>query len=258
MNEELSEEQKRKIKEEEEYRSQVRQKFVDKPKYYAPVTRSNQSGCSGCLKYVLIFFIVSVVIGAIMSAANPQGKLDTSNGIKQSADFISPTENTTDKGIGVSRSAVIRGLTPHGFSFRKDAVAATQGKTEFVGERGKNKFAKVFLRGPEDNLTQVSIWVDSIGAPDGRELVKETLSKPLSNKEKEELNTGLLKVPIFVGIIDKTAATWIEGQMVDASNNPLSFDMPKPDSKTTKVFGGNLFEFIYFPVGLIVNVLPVQ
>lgn len=258
MSEELSEDQKRKIEEEEEYRSQVRQKFVKQPKYYTPVARSSQSGCSGCLKYVLIFFIVSVVIGAIMSVANPQEKLKTSNGIQQSADFITSTENTTDKGIGVSRNAVIRGLTPHGFSFRKDTVAATQGKTEFVGLMGKNKFAKVFLVGPEDNLTQASIWVDAIGEHEGTELVKETLSKPLSDKDKEELNTGLLKVPIFVGIIDKTAVTWIGGQMVDAGNNPLSFDMPKPNSKTTKVFGGNLFEFIYFPVGLKVNVVPVQ
>lgn len=246
MDDGLTEDRKRKIEAEELYRSRVKDRMSH------DFQKPRQSGCANPLLIIAGFVILLV---AVSSVINPEEQLEKSNGTQQSASFITPTQNTTGRGIGVSRNAVIQGLKPHGFSFNEDGISASQGKTEFVGLRGKNKFAKVLLAGPEDNLTQASIWVDAIGKHKGTELVKETLSKPLSDKDKEELNTGLLKVPIFVGIIDETAVTWIESQMTNAGDNPLSFDMSKPNSRTAKVFGDNLFEFIYFPVGLVVNVV---
>ena len=81
MNDELSEDQKQKIEEEEKYRSQVRQKFVEKPRHYEPVSRSSQSGC---LKYVFILAIVGVVIVAIQSAINPVRTLERAQTLGES------------------------------------------------------------------------------------------------------------------------------------------------------------------------------
>lgn len=81
MSEDLSESQKQKIEAEEEYRSQVRQKFVEKPRYYESVSQSSQSGC---LKYVFILAIVGIVIVAIQSALNPVRQLGKTQTLRES------------------------------------------------------------------------------------------------------------------------------------------------------------------------------
>lgn len=78
MSEELSEDQKRKIKAEELYRSQIKGRMTQS------FQNPKGSGCSGCAKTLLIIAGLGILSVAILSAINPKSQLEKAQLTKES------------------------------------------------------------------------------------------------------------------------------------------------------------------------------
>lgn len=218
MNNELTEEQKRKIEAEEKYRSQVRQKFVERPKYYTQVARSNQSGCSGCAMLILIPAIAGIIIVAIMSAINPKAQLEKARQLREQTENTSTgTQKSAAKGLGITRKAVMDSLRKDGFVFQKAADA--DGQESYMAI---NKAATVMLSGPAGNLTQAGITIELGSSNVSSTVLSQTYIFSLAHAVALE------------------SVKWI------ADDTVAHKDVSQP-YKSSKVFGGNKFLLSYQP-----------
>ena len=215
---ELSEDQKHKIEAEEEYRSQVRQKFVGKPKYYASVSRPKKPFFSGCGMLILIPAIAGIFIVAVMSAANPKAQLEKARQLREQTENTSTgTQNSTAKGLGITRKAVIDPLRKDGFVFQK--ANDVDGQESYMAV---NKAATVMLSGPAGNLTQAGITVELGSSNVSSTVLSQTFILSLARTVAPE------------------SVKWITDDTVAHK------DVSQP-YKSSKVFGGNKFLLSYQP-----------
>lgn len=218
MTQELSEDQKQKIEAEEKYRSQVRERTAKKPEYYVPIPKPKKSFFSGCAMLILIPAIAGIIIVAIMSAVNPKAQLEKAQQLREQTENTSTgTQNSTAKGLGITRKYVIDALRKEEFVFQK--ANNVDGQESYMAI---NKAATVVITGPSENLTQAGITVKLRG--------EDTGSTFLS-----------LSYILLVGdTIAPGAGKWI-GEDVIAHK-----DVSQPYT-SSKVFGGNKFLFSYQP-----------
>jgi len=203
----LSEEEKEKIKEEEEYRNSIRNEL--KKGEIESNHKENNNGIRTRWWHVLIAIIIFVsIIKLISLMSNQSGTVNSPNPQTTSNTITTATPTPVDiealrkKHINISRKFMMDTFKKEGFVFKKFNTGNKLNMDSYIGTKDK---AAIELTGNEDNLYAISFNADMGFDPDG------TVGKSVVAQSQ---------MLFFASLINKESVEWLTNEIHKAAANP--------------------------------------
>lgn len=179
----LTDEEKRKIEEEERYRAELKKQLGNETE-----PKKEEKKGIGCLAWCAIIFIILITLGALISSSSSGNKpptLDTTNSKKPSINSY----------INVTRQTIIQALKDYTFKKESELI---KGQENYIA---KDKVTEIQLLGSSDNLNSASFTVHLTQGTVGDRTVAMTAMVP------------------FAGSVDELCVKWLIEQVERAHDN---------------------------------------